>query len=223
MLLQILEKGECKHLDKTTWLCLTGYWPWNVATIPQAVTSVVKNNFGPIFLKRRLPTSSAAIYGLDCWAFCIYDIWEDLPEKDSDTGLILFISQVEILLETSNASISCKLTLVLYPSLTPNVCYQYWIDPEDGQLISKAVFLVKENKPWMRWYNTRQWWVRCCSQSFGQLAARVVGHALIMNLWSLEATLASKMLINGVCPLSEYLTVNPEIKREEERMGLEGL
>ena len=89
-----------------------------MATIPQAMTTVGKKTLGLIFLKMRLPASSVAIYGLYCCCdFCIYDILGDnIPEKDSDTGLKLFISQVEILLEASNASISCILTLVLYPS-----------------------------------------------------------------------------------------------------------
>ena len=95
------------------------FWPWNVATIPQAMTTVGKNNFGPIFLKRRLPVISAAIYGLYfCWKFCIYDILGDgIRKKDGDAGLILIISQTEILLEACNASISCILTLVVFLSL----------------------------------------------------------------------------------------------------------
>ena len=71
------------------------------------MATVGKNSLGPIFFIRRLPASSAAIYGLECyWDFCIYDIGEDIHEKDGDTDLVLFISQMEIILEACNASIS---------------------------------------------------------------------------------------------------------------------
>ena len=57
-----------------------------------------------------------------------------------------------------------------------------------------------------RWEKKRVWW---CSQAFEQLAARVVlGHAITGLVWSSEATLASKMLMNGICPFSENLRLN---------------
>ena len=61
---------------------------------PHEMTSVGKKNLGPIFLTSRLPPSSVAIYGLDyCFNFRIKDILGDnIPEKDGDADLILFIS-----------------------------------------------------------------------------------------------------------------------------------
>ena len=38
----------------------------------------------------------------------------DIHEKDSETDLILVISQMEIILKASNASVSCSVTLDLY-------------------------------------------------------------------------------------------------------------
>lgn len=65
--------------------------------MPQPMTSAGRKNLAPIFLKRRLPASSAAIYGLNCWDFHIYDILgdilgNDIPKKDGNAGLILTIS-----------------------------------------------------------------------------------------------------------------------------------
>lgn len=86
------------------------YWPWSVATIPQIVTTAAKRNFGPIFLRRRLAGRSVAIYGLAVLLRLLYNILEhgvDVHEKNDDTGLILSISQMKILLEASNSSVSC--------------------------------------------------------------------------------------------------------------------
>ena len=90
--------------------------PWNVAMIPQMVSNIGKNNPGPIFLKMRLEGSSEQIYGLECrWGHLYDDFRGNLHEKDSDTDLILCISQMEILLEASNTSISCnQMGLVVY-------------------------------------------------------------------------------------------------------------
>jgi hypothetical protein len=73
-----------------------------VATIPQVVANIGRSNLGPIFLRRKPVGSSPAIYGLDFVETSgpILDdfLGDDIHEEDSDTDLILVISQMEILL-----------------------------------------------------------------------------------------------------------------------------
>ena len=46
--------------------------------------------------------------------------FRDIHKKDSETDLILVISQMEILLEASNTSVSCNVTLGFYIPRTSN-------------------------------------------------------------------------------------------------------
>ena len=94
------------------------------------------STLGPIFLRRRLEGSSAAMYGLDglLLRFSMYYnivIGDHVHVENSDTDLVLLISQIEILLDASNASVSCILTLIPL-SLVATECffYRYWLDPE---------------------------------------------------------------------------------------------
>ena len=72
--------------------------------------------------------------------------WDDVHEKNGVTDLVLFISQVEILLEASNTCVSCKqMTLVTVHVATECFNYQCWYYPE-GKLEIEAVLVVKKQK-----------------------------------------------------------------------------
>ena len=80
--------------------------------IPQIVSNVGMSTLAPIFLRRRLEGSSARMYGLDglfmLLRFSMYNIviGKHVHVESGDTDLVLCISQIEILLEASNASVS---------------------------------------------------------------------------------------------------------------------